>query len=91
MNAPQIVARGLSHTALRGELNRQGPLHPHERRLLLEAADALLFDEPEAWWRRVEAMALLDALEANDRRTATEATRLRIALDGCGESELVAA
>jgi hypothetical protein len=87
----ELVARGHAHTALRSELDRQGPLHPNERELLLEAADALFFDEPEAWWRRAEAIVLLEALEGNERRTAAEATRLRIALDGCGETELVAA
>jgi ABC-type uncharacterized transport system YnjBCD ATPase subunit len=87
----ELAARGHAHTTLRNELDRQGPLHRHERELLLEAADALLFDEPEGWWRRAEAMALLDALECNERRTAAEAARLRIALDGCGETELVAA
>jgi hypothetical protein len=91
MMTEEIVARGHAHTALRAELRRQGPLHRHERELVLEAADALLFDEPEAQWLRAEAMALLEALEVNERRTATEAARLRIALDGCGESALVAA
>lgn len=88
---PEIVARGRSYTALRAELDRQGPLHRRERELLLEAADALLFGEPEGWWRRAEAMALLEALECNERRTAAEAARIRIALDGCGETVLVAA
>jgi ABC-type uncharacterized transport system YnjBCD ATPase subunit len=87
----EIAARGRSYVALRAELDRQGPLHRSERELLLEAADALLFDEPEGWWRRAEAMALLDALEGNERRTAAEAARIRIAIEGCGETALVAA
>jgi hypothetical protein len=91
MNTQDMVERGRHHTALRTELSRQGPLWPHERALLLEAADALLFEEPEAAWQKAQALHLLDALEAHGRRTDGEAQRLRDALDGCGEPEVVAA
>jgi hypothetical protein len=69
---------------VRAELDRQGLLWPHERELLIDAADALFFDEPGAASRAADAAALLRALEANGRRTAGEAQRLRAALEGCG-------
>jgi hypothetical protein len=78
-----MTARGAAYTALCAELRRQGPLWPAERELLLEAADALLFDEPEAAPRRAEALELLNMLVANERRTEAEATRLSTALTGC--------
>jgi hypothetical protein len=78
-----MTARGAAYTALCAELRRQGPLWPAERDLLLEAADTLLFDEPEAAPRRAEALELLSTLVANERRTDAEATRLRTALTGC--------
>ena len=80
-----MVARGLAHTALRAELNRQGPLHAWERDLLLEAADALLFAEPGAEDRLEDALALLGGLELNERRTSLEAYRLRNKLKACAE------
>jgi hypothetical protein len=91
MNTADLSTRGRSHTALRMELGRQGPLHPRERDLLVAAADALLFDEPDAELWRIEAMALLEGLEVLERRTAGEAARLRDALDGCGGEVLVPA
>jgi hypothetical protein len=84
MTTPDLPTRALWHTALRAELDRQGVLHAHERELLLDAADALLFDEPEAVERRAEALELLSVLVANERRTDSEAARLREALEGCG-------
>jgi hypothetical protein len=84
MTTPDLPARALWHTALRAELDRQGVLHARERELLLDAADALLFDEPEAVERRAEALELLSVLVANERRTDSEAARLREALEGCG-------
>jgi hypothetical protein len=84
MNTQEMELRGRAHTALRAELNRQGVLHAHERELLLDAADALLFEEPEAQQRLTEALELLDALQTTGRRTDGEAVRLRTALDGCG-------
>jgi len=91
MNTHELNTRGQSHTALRTELDRQGPLHPRERELLLAAADALLFDEPDAELWRIEAIALLEGLEILERRTAAEASRLRDALEGCGDGVLVPA
>jgi hypothetical protein len=91
MTTQEMIDRGRRHTAFRTELNRQGVLHAHERELLLDAADTLLFDEPEAPERWAEAMALLDALESTERRTAGETARLRDELEGCGGRVLAAA
>jgi hypothetical protein len=85
MSAQDLIPRGRQHTALRDELDRQGPLWPAERAVLLEAADALLFDEPEAGARETQALDLLAALVENERRTAAESARLRTALLGCGD------
>jgi hypothetical protein len=84
MNTEQMTIRGNAHTRFRRELERQGPLHKRERELLLDAADALLFDEPEAADRRADALVLLASLEGAGRRTAAERLRLRNALQGCG-------
>jgi hypothetical protein len=83
MSLEHMPLRGRAHTRLRTELNRQGVLHRHEYELLLDAADALLFDEPDSAMRRAEALDLLDRLEAAERRTCFEASRLRDALEGC--------
>jgi hypothetical protein len=90
MNVEDMKARCLAHTALRAEIERQGLLYAHERELLLDTADALLFDELEAQIRLEQAAELLAGLEATERRSAGETNRLRDALEGCGERVLVA-
>lgn len=83
MNPNQMPLRGRSHTRLRAELERQGALHRRERELLLDAADALLFDEPDGALREAAALVLLEQLEASERRSPFETARLRSALQGC--------
>jgi hypothetical protein len=83
MDLQQMPLRGRAHTRLRAELNRQGALHRHELELLLDAADALLFDEPESGLRRAQALDLLNRLESCERRTSFEVARLRAALHDC--------
>jgi|tagenome__1003787_1003787.scaffolds.fasta_scaffold18465413_1 hypothetical protein len=83
MRTPDLAARGRAYTLLCTELRRQGPLWPAERALILGAADALLFDEPDAPAAQQAALELLRTLEANDRRTDAEALRLSEALLGC--------
>jgi hypothetical protein len=83
MTLEHMPLRGRAHTRLRAELNRQGALHRHERDLLLDAADALLFDEPDSAVRAAQALELLNLLEAAERRTSSEASRLRDALQAC--------
>jgi hypothetical protein len=88
MNLEHMPLRGRAHTRLRAELQRQGALHNHERELLLDAADALLFDEPESADRRAEALELLNRLETSERRTRSETSRLRDALHACAAPPL---
>jgi hypothetical protein len=83
MTLEHMPLRGRAHTRLRAELNRQGALHRHERDLLLDAADALLFDEPESAVRSAQALELLNRLQDAERRTGSEASRLRDALLAC--------
>jgi hypothetical protein len=83
MNLEHMPLRGRAYMKFRAELDRQGALHRQERELLLDAADTLLFDEPECRLRRAEALHLLDRLEAAGRRTPAETSRLRDALSAC--------
>jgi hypothetical protein len=83
MNLEHMPLRGRAYMRLRAELNRQGALHRDELELLLDAADALLFDEPESPLRRAKAADLLDRLEVAGRRTSSETSRLRDALSAC--------
>jgi hypothetical protein len=83
MTLEHMPLRGRAYMRFRAELDRQAALHRHERDLLLDAADALLFDEPESRFRRAQAQALLEGLEAAGRRTPPETSRLRDALDAC--------
>lgn len=95
MKQQLMIIRGKAHTALRKELERKGPaLSVKERELLVDAADALLFDEPEAQDKRKQALELIDTLVEANRWTKEAADRAREALEGCGatmvEAELTA-
>ena len=63
-SSEDLARRGRAHTRLRELLDARGPavLHDHERESLVEAADALLFGEPEALELRDRALDLLDDL-----------------------------
>ena len=52
MTAQPMVARGAHYKALLDTLDQEGAakLHLTERERLLEAADALLFGEPDSEW-----------------------------------------
>jgi hypothetical protein len=80
-----MTARGAHYTALLETIERQGPtkLHAREREQLLEAADALLFAEPEN--RRVLRAAedLIESLETSERWSAETCDQLREHLYGC--------
>ena len=64
--------------------DRAAILQPDEHQLLLEAADALLFDEPEAAAKRTAAYEMLWALVETDRWLSGPAGEVREALDACG-------
>jgi hypothetical protein len=83
MTLEHMPLRGRAYMRLRAEMDRQGALHIQERDLLFDAADALLFDEPESAFCRAKALELLDRLEATERRTPGETSRLRDALHAC--------
>ena len=85
LDTSSLAARGRSHTQLRDLLDARAQiLHPHERELLLEAADALLFDEPEGDVKRAAARELLATLVESGRWMQGPADEAAAALDGCG-------
>jgi hypothetical protein len=86
MNAAEpMTTRGAHYTALLNAIDRQGPskLHAEERRRLLEAADALLFGEPESQELLRDAERLIEALEESGRWSAETCDELREHLYGC--------
>lgn len=80
-----MVARGAHYTALIETMDQRGPtkLHPQERALLLEAADALLFGEPDRERVLRDAEELIEALETSERWSAESCDELREHLYGC--------
>jgi hypothetical protein len=90
MNAAEpMIARGAHYTALLETIERQGPakLHASERQLLLEAADALLFGEPENRKLLRSAEELIESLETSERWSAETCDQLREHLYGCDATE----
>jgi hypothetical protein len=83
--AEPMTARGAHYTALLETIDHQGAtkLHAKEREQLLEAADALLFGEPESQQLVRTAEELIDALETNGRWSAESCDQLREHLYGC--------
>jgi hypothetical protein len=78
-------ARGAHYTALLEVIDHQGAtkLHPGEREQLLEAADALLFGEPENRRLLRSAEDLIESLETSERWSAESCDQLREHLYGC--------
>ena len=85
-----LARRGRAHTRLRELLDTRGPadLHAHEREQLVDAADALLFNEPYAMERRDAALDLLDELVEVDRWEPQGANAAAQALRACGQTAL---
>jgi hypothetical protein len=83
--AEPMTARGAHYTALLETIDHQGTtkLHTKEREQLLEAADALLFGEPESQELVRTAEALIDSLETSERWSAESCDQLREHLYGC--------
>ena len=91
MSTEPMVARSTHYTALIELLDHHGAakLHPGEREQLLEAADALLFGEPESERLVRLAETQIEALETSGRWSAESCDQLREHLYGCdapGES-----
>jgi hypothetical protein len=82
----ELARRGRAHTRLRELLDARGPasLHRHEREVIVDAADALLFDEPDAAERRDRAVELLDELVEAERWEPHAAAAAVSALRACG-------
>ena len=83
--AEPMTARGAHYAALLETIDHQGvaKLHASEREQLLEAADALLFGEPENRRLLRSAEDLIESLETNERWSAESCEQLREHLYGC--------
>ncbi len=84
--AEDLARRGRAHTRLRELLDARGPalVHAGERETLVDAADALLFGEPDALERRDQALDLLDTLVESGRWEPSAANAIAQALRACG-------
>ncbi len=85
MTAETMTTRGAHYTALLEILEHQGAakLHAKEREQLLEAADALLFGEPESERLVRAAETVIESLETSERWSAESCDQLREHLYGC--------
>ena len=82
--ADSLAARGRSHTHLRELLDaRASILHPSERERLLDAADALLFDETDGEAKLAEARNLLGEMVESGRWVQGPADEVVAAVEGC--------
>jgi hypothetical protein len=86
-----LAARGRSHTLLRELLDARATIvHADEREQLLDAADALLFDEPEAAAKLAAGDEIIDRLVESERWLPGPAEQVRAALHGCRGGSLAA-
>jgi len=81
-----MVARGVHYTALVDTIDHQGAtkLSASEREQLLEAADVLLFGEPDSEPAVRWADVLIEDLETSKRWSVESCDQLREHLSGCG-------
>ena len=81
-----LARRGQSHTRLRELLDaRRTILHDNEHETLVDAADALLFNEPDAAAKLAGARTLLGDLVASGRWLAEPADDVLLTLEACGD------
>jgi hypothetical protein len=85
MTAEPMITRGAHYTALLDTIDHQGAakLHVSERAQLLEAADVLLFGEPDSALTVRSAEVLIEALETSERWSVESCDQLREHLHGC--------
>jgi 1,2-phenylacetyl-CoA epoxidase PaaB subunit len=85
MTAEPMITRGVHYTAVVDTIDHQGAakLHAREREQLLEAADVLLFGEPDSKWAVRAAEVLIKALESSERWSVESCDLLREHLSGC--------
>jgi hypothetical protein len=83
--AKAMTERGAHYTALLETIDHQGAtkLHAGEREALLQAADALLFGDPESRPALRAAEELIELLETSERWSAESCDQLREHLYGC--------
>ena len=86
MSAEPMITRGAHYTALLDTIDHRGAtkLHATEREQLLEAADALLFGDPDSERTVRSAEALIETLQTCGRWSTDSCDRLREHLYGCG-------
>jgi hypothetical protein len=86
MTAEPMIARGAHYTALLDMIDHREAtkLHAREREQLLEAANVLLFGEPDNELTVRSAEVLVEALESSQRWSAESCHELREHLHGCG-------
>jgi hypothetical protein len=85
MTIQPMTTRGMHYTALLQAMDHQGvtKLHASEREQLLQAADALLFGEPDSEQFVRAAEAVIESLETSERWSAESCDQLREHLYGC--------
>lgn len=85
MTATPLITRGVHYTALVEMIDHHGAtkLDAGEREQLLEAADVLLFGEPESESTVRSAELLIEGLETSGRWPAESCDQLREHLFGC--------
>ncbi|MGH2882157.1 MAG: hypothetical protein ACRDPA_05560 [Solirubrobacteraceae bacterium] len=86
MAAEPMIARGVHYTALLDTIDHLGAtkLPAGEREQLVEAADALLFGEPDSERTVRWAEVLIADLETSGRWSVVSCDQLREHLYGCG-------
>jgi hypothetical protein len=86
MTAEPMIARGAHYTALLDTIDHQGAtkLNAREREQLLEAADVLLFGEPDSERTVRWAEVLIEDLQTSKRWSGESCDQLREHLYGCG-------
>ena len=86
MTAQPMIARGAHFKAPLDAIDQQGAakLLITERARLLEAADGLLFGEPDRERMVRSAEVLIAALETSGRWSVEGCNQLRLHLHGCG-------
>jgi hypothetical protein len=86
MTAEPMVTRGAHYTALLDTIDHQGPtkLNAGEREQLVEAADVLLFGEPDSELTVRSAEVLIEALQTSERWSLDSCDQVREHLYGCG-------
>ncbi len=86
MTAEPMIARGAHYTALLDLIDQQGAtkLNGGEREQLLEAADVLLFGEPDSELAVRSAEVLIEAFQSSQRWSVDSCDQLREHLHGCG-------